>query len=201
MLINREDTKTMFIKLVIIFLFNLVFMLSCDSEKSISLTKEDIVEDEKHKIQIKSFLTNCQITLSTLSGAAKLSGYSEGTIKLNEQLMGFSGSVRIFARVRGVLLENSRVLTSLKVYYGSSPSAPAQRIYDTYASLFNGTTKKLIGSVFLGTGLDVISVLKKNAESEDDLIVIDALFREKGQPASEIKKFTIKVEGETITLQ
>ena len=187
----------MFMKLVlvIVFLFNIGFMLSCGSKNNSGApSKEEIANEKKRKGQIKSLLIDCQITLSELSGMAKLSDYNESTIKLNKQLAGFSGSVHVVARVRGVLLENSRVLTSLKVYYGSD-----QRTYDTYAALFDGTTKKLISSVFLGARLDAISVFKKS--SGGGLIGIDALVREEGKPASEIKEFTIEVEDKTIALQ
>lgn len=179
--------------LLIAFLFSINLMVSCSSKKdSGALSPKEIADEEKRVSQIKSLLVNCQITLSELNSQSL--NYGEGVIKLNEKLAGFSGSTQAVARIRGILLKNNRVLTSIKIYYGSG-----RQMFDTYAALFDGTTKKLVSSVLLGTYLDVISVIKKNPAGS--LVGIDALVREEGKAANKIKEFTINVKDNTITLQ
>ena len=179
--------------LLITFLFNINFMVSCGSKKDAgALSPAEIANEKKRESQIKSLLVNCQITLSELNNQSL--NYDEDIIKLNKQLAGFSGSTQAVARIRGILLKNNRVLTSVKVYYGSG-----RQMFDTYAALFDGTTKKLVSSVLLGTYLDVISVIKK--DSAGSSVGIDALVREEGKTANKIKEFTISVKDNTIALQ
>ena len=178
-------------KLILILLLFFNFLSGCDDRQATDLVSE--MSEEKREIKIKNLLIGCQVKISSLDSTFL---YDEDQITLDKQLSAFSGSTNLFARKRGVLLDNSRVITSLSVRdISRSEVFGANKVY---MALFDGKAKKLLSSVFIGGNISVISILQDS--SKEYLIGVDAIVRQGEQPAKEVRHFDIEVKNNTITL-
>ena len=165
--------------------FCLVFAFSCGKKAD---PKKTLAEEKEEEAKIKELLIGCQITLSEIDDTLQ----PADPVKLDKTLVAFSGSVGVFVRNRGVLLENNQVVTSLNIRTKTQAGGAKK----TYIGLFNGGKKTLLSSAFIGAYFDVISITKE----KNSIINVDVLVREPGKPASKIQTFKVKTESNTISL-
>jgi len=164
-------------------------VMACSDRASDELTTE---EQKKEESKIKTLLTGCKIQLSKIAKSQSLE-YNNDIITLDNQLKGFLSPIELFIRNRGILLDGGMVLTTMKLYNVNT------KVSSTYAVLFDTKGKTLTSSSFIDANLSVISITKH--ESSSSLFNIDALVREPGQPAKDIKSFVVKLnnDGSLIT--
>ena len=166
----------------------LIFLPACE-EQSSSNTQKNVLSERERMSKINQLLVNSQIDLSDMDSTLP---YEQVTVNLDKYLYASSGSVEIIARKRGILLNNNKVITSIRVFI----KTPDSKTNKTYSVLFD--KKMLIKSVLLGFNLSVVSILKD--ESDDTIIEFSALVREKGQPAKRVEAFKVQMENNQLTL-
>ena len=139
-------------------------------------------------VTVRKWLSSSQITLSEIDSTKT---FTKNTVVLSDKLIAKSGAVTIIARKRGVLLDSNRVVSSIRIR-GEG--------YDkTWLALFDGSKKRLISAVFLGTRTDVFFI--KPDASDSAVIEVSATVRTgDNTPASKIQNFKAKVEGNKIRL-
>ncbi len=177
-------------KYKILIIFFIIFS-SCDDSKSGKNTGKNTLSEKETIAKIKKTLINSKINLSQLDSALP---YNLKIVKLDQHLYAFSGSVELTARRRGLLWENGKVLTSLRVFINTTE----EKTNKTYATLFDEKAKKMINFVLLGSNLSVVSVIE--SESDDSIIEFSALVREGGRPAKKVKTFKVEIKNNKLTL-
>ena len=175
-------------KLISLVFLSMSLVLACGETKPKNAPK-DKKSQAQQEATIKSLLIGCQFKFADIHNS--LPG---NEAKLGTNFTAFSGSTQVFVRQRGVLLDDNKVVTSVNVHTGTGGT----KVKNTYIALFDGTAKRLINSLFIGSYLSVLSVVVD--ESDNSVIKIDALVREAEQPASKIQSFTVKVQSNTIIL-
>ena len=166
----------------------LIFLPACENQSS-NNTQKNALSEQERMAKINQLLVNSKIDISDMDNKLP---YEQAIVKLDKYLYASSGSVEITARKRGVLLNNNKVITSIRVFI-KNPDSKTNR---TYSVLFDGKT--LIHSVLLGLNLSVVSILKD--ESDTAIIEFSALVREKGQPAKRVQTFKVQMENDQLTL-
>lgn len=172
--------------LILIGFFIFIFLPAC-GEQSSGNTKQNALSEKESTAKINQLLVNSQIDLSYIDSELP---YEQATVKLDKYLYAFSGSVEVIARKRGVLLNNNKVITSIRVFI-KNPNSKTNR---TYAVLFDGKT--ILHSVLLGSNLSVVSIIQD--ESDDSIIEFSALVRKEGQPAKRVQTFKVQIKNDQL---